>query len=353
MSHNSLQKMIEQSIAINAAIAPTHSLMAKLYGPAMNAMRLNQTFTSRNEAAISKVFRSAIHINAVELYKDIFQNKTAKGITMFNNPLWKLTDSILSNQHFISAAISKSVTHMDAYDRARNINQVITGSVSFWEKAFPKSYNNKLTSLDAALKGLSAQITFKGYEQSNDELLEQFSVVTGKAASLTASLTESSYATKEDFEKLKIFIDEQFENLAKRVELKIEKTARSPFAKLSLWVSIIGVIFTIWQMLQPSITPNGSNANSATKEDIQKLIDYADERFKEALAKAGFKAETRITCHLRYKPSSKSKCMFCIKPGEIVHIIESNHKWVRVSVIDSLDNLPITGWVMRKHLIRK
>ncbi|MBS4065284.1 MAG: SH3 domain-containing protein [Chitinophagaceae bacterium] len=351
--NNDFFKMINRVNEIQKATAPFNNLNAKFYGPIATAMKINSYLPSGTEAAISKVFRNATHIAAVDYWRDIIHTKTVRGIAMFNSPLWNLTDSILSNQHNISAAITKRVSIADAYRAATYNYPAVTGIRSFFETTFLSQYSNKLITLDAALKGLSAQITVKGHLFSDDELLEQFSETTGKAAIITAELIEKNYVTREDIEKLKVFIEEQFQEIGKRIEENIERTAKSPFAKLSLWVGIIGIIFTIWQILQPLISPNLADENAATQEDIQNLMEFTNKRLEESLSIAGIKAEARIANHLRLKPNSKSKCLFCIKPGETVHIIESNHKWVRVTVIDPSDNLPLTGWVMRKHLIRK
>jgi len=352
MINNDLQKLIKQSIAINAAIAPINSWLKLYQEPALKAAKRNNLLTSTIEASIPKMLKSSAQIASINHYSDIVHNKTIKGIGLLNSPLWNLTGAIVTNQHNISAAIAKSVTVLEANAKAQVGSRTILGLRSFFETNFPLGYSSKLATLDATLKGLSAQIVFRGYDQPNAEFLERFSSTTDKAAAMTAELTEKNSITIEDIKNLEAFIGEQIEELANRISERIDKTAKSTFAKLNLWVGIISILLTLVTIYQACQSQNVPNEKAATKEDIQKLMQYTDERFKKILNEASFKAKTRIASHLRYKPSSKSRCMLCIKPGEIVHIIESNHKWVQVTVVDSVDNLPITGWIMRKHLIR-
>jgi ApbE superfamily uncharacterized protein (UPF0280 family) len=104
--------------------------------------------------------------------------------------------------------------------------------------------------------------------------------------------------------------------------------------------------------VQTCQSQNQPQRDSITKEEIDGLKKYVDEKFQKALNEAAIKAETRIKCYIRYNPNQKSRGFFQIKAGQIVHIIEARHKWVRITVTDPTDSLPITGWIMKKYLIR-
>lgn len=352
--NNNFQDMIKQSIAAKAALEPINSWIGIYQNPALKAVQSNKLLTSSISEVMQQMFKKPAHFDSVSNFNDIVQNRTIKGIGLFNNQWWSLTNAIATNQHSISAAIEKTVTIVDAYEKAKGISKTITGLGSFFETTFPFGYSSKLATLETTLKGLSSQIAFRGYNQFGTEFLENFSTATDEAVAITRKITEKEYTTKDDIKELETFIGETIEDFSNSIKEKIEKTAKSPFALVSLWVAIIGTLLTIFTICQSLLqTQNSPHEDAATTEEIQQLKQYVDEQFKEALNEASIKAKTRITCHLRYKPSGKSMCISCLKPGEIVHIIEGRHKWVRITVIDAADNLPITAWILRKYLIRE
>lgn len=349
MSDN-LGKIMKHAITVKAAMSPIHNWSRIYQSTAIDAIRKNKFLSAA--AVLPSMFRSD-YFNPFSTYNEVVLSKAMKGVLPFNSTLLDVTNTIFTNQQHISSAIAKSIRLFDAYDRVPSLNFEAFGLTSFLKTAFPHEYTNRLISLDSALKSLSAQITYRENIQQNAIFLERFSETTERAVAITTELTEKHYATKEDIRNLEIFIEETIEAFSRNINEKIDKTAKSSFAKLNLWVGIISTLltlFTIYQSLQPQDRPQ---EQIVSKDDIQGLITTIDERFRNALDEAGLKAKARISCHLRYKPNAKSKCLLCVQAGESVHIIESNHKWVRIAVIDPSDNLPITGWVLRKHLIRE
>lgn len=54
-------------------------------------------------------------------------------------------------------------------------------------------------------------------------------------------------------------------------------------------------------------------------------------------------------CKVFLKPKSKSIVIANIEKGFEFVVLNVNHKWIYVSYLSPDDNLPETGWVMKKY----
>jgi hypothetical protein len=344
-----LNEMIKKAAAIKAAIAPVERWMEIYKNPAWAALQKNNLYTSSINDMVHQWMKKPAHFDAFKNLQNVTKQRTIKGKFLFSDSWWDSMAAITTNQHNISAVLSKNLAMMPAYAKAQ------AGIPSLLHTAFdpasPLHYTSKLATLQATLKGISSQIAFKGFGGLDNDLLEKFTTTTNEAVTIAQEITEKEFATKADIARLEIFIGTTLESFKEDIKDQIKKTAKSPFALINLWATIIGIILTIFTIIQTCQSQHQPSGDSVTKEEVQELKQYVDEKFHEALYEAALAVKVRTNCHLRYNPSQKSKGFFQIKVGEIVHIIETRHKWARIAVTDRTDNLPITGWVLKKYLI--
>ena len=88
----------------------------------------------------------------------------------------------------------------------------------------------------------------------------------------------------------------------------------------------------------------------ATKLEVETFIK---EQFGIYERKLKENKEFRITgrvCKVMSKPRLKSFVIEKLPVDLEVTILQVNHKWVYVSYFSPSDNLPQTGWIMKKYL---
>ena len=94
--------------------------------------------------------------------------------------------------------------------------------------------------------------------------------------------------------------------------------------------------------------PTKQEINQITikQDSIVQFISAVNEQLKNA-------KEYRITnreCEIKLKPKTKTLSVSKLPVGFELIVLQVNHKWVLVSFFDPKDNLPQTGWIMKKHL---
>ena len=346
---DSLHEMINKTAAMKEAISPITKWLEIYKNPVWATLQKNNLYTSGMSDIIQQWMKKPTYFDAFKNLQDEARQRTIKGKFFFNDSWWNSMAAITTNQHNISASLAKSIAMIPPNAKAQ------AGIPSFlhtaFEPTYPLHYTNKLATLQSTLRGISSQIAFKGFGGLDNDLLEKFTTTTNEAVTITQEITEKEFATKADIARLETFIGTTLEAFKDEINNQIKKTAKSPFALINLWAAIIGIILTIFTIIQTCQSQQQSQKDSVTKEEVQELRQYVDEKFREALKEATFVAKVRTNCHLRYNPSPKSRGFFQIKTGEIVNIIEIRHKWVRIAVTDPTDNLPIMGWIPKKYLI--
>lgn len=79
---------------------------------------------------------------------------------------------------------------------------------------------------------------------------------------------------------------------------------------------------------------------------ISEFIKLVNEQLKEAKE---YRVTNRI-CKVKWKPKAKTLTLAELPINFDVVVIRVHHKWVYVSYFDQKDNLPQTGWIMKKYL---
>lgn len=198
---------------------------------------------------------------------------------------------------------------------------------------------SQMNNLRLALTGISGHLGSIAATQKNWSLLDDFENISEQALEISNSISNEIALTEEEskrFEKLIEFI------LTFLKENK--KFGTTALLFLSVVVNIMAV-HQYYDFLK-------DKPATATKEDLikfeTKIIQTITEKLKE-------QKEFRITnrsCKVLLKPNNRTLVIEQLPIYFEVVCLQTNHKWVYVSYLSLTDNLPKTGWILKKYLDR-
>jgi hypothetical protein len=200
---------------------------------------------------------------------------------------------------------------------------------------------SQINTLGLALKGISAQITALAAQQQNWSLINDFEEVTEQAIDFTENL--DSELTEKQKREFKVLIDLAF------VFIKKHKT-------LGVYSLLIIDVFLRFAGFHQYYDFLKEKPNLATKEDFKSINIKQDSSIyfiKEISNQLKEIKEYRITnknCLVKLKPKKKTLILTKLPPEFEVILLQVHHKWVYISFFNPKDNLPQTGWVMKKYL---
>ncbi|QDK77622.1 hypothetical protein EXU85_03045 [Spirosoma sp. KCTC 42546] len=88
----------------------------------------------------------------------------------------------------------------------------------------------------------------------------------------------------------------------------------------------------------------------ATKQEVETLIKEQFGIYEKKLKEGKeFRITSRV-CKVMSKSRLKSFVIEKLPVDFEVTILQVNHKWIYVSYFSPIDNLPQTGWIMKKYL---
>lgn len=196
----------------------------------------------------------------------------------------------------------------------------------------------QINNLSSALSSISVQFAEIALKQRNLDFINDFEEVNEQSIVFSESLTEE--VTEEHKRQFEILI-------ALFVAFFNKYKQKGVFAHATLQIFLN--IYTIYNIFSPQ-------PELATKEDVRQLnikqdtltqyILLLNKQLREA-------KEYRITnrdCELKLKPKSKTLTLCKLPKDFELNVLQVHHKWVLVSFIDLDDNLPQTGWILKKFL---
>lgn len=190
----------------------------------------------------------------------------------------------------------------------------------------------QINNLSFALSSISGQIAAIAAKQRNWDLIDDFEEITEQAVEFSQNLNEE--VTEEQQRQFQILI-------ALLVAFFNKHKQKGVFAFVTLEIFLhIHTLYNIFTT-QPEL---------ATKEDIRQLNTQYIKLINEQLRQA---KEFRITnreCEVKLKPKTKTLTVSKLPKDFELFVLQVNHKWVLVSYFDPKDNLPQTGWIMKKYL---
>lgn len=196
----------------------------------------------------------------------------------------------------------------------------------------------QIKSLNFALSGISGQIAAIAAQQRNWTIIDDFEEVTEQAIGFSENLT------KEVTEEQK----RQFQILLTLVIAFVKKYGVQGLLIIDIILRFAS-IHQYYDFLKdkPELpTKKEVNQISIKQDSVIHFISLVNEQLKQA-------NEYRITnreCLVRLKPKLKTLSLSKLPRDFELIVIQIHYKWVYVSYFDPIDNLPQTGWIMKKYL---
>ncbi|HEY1046520.1 MAG TPA: hypothetical protein VGF79_08775 [Bacteroidia bacterium] len=189
--------------------------------------------------------------------------------------------------------------------------------------------------LDISLRKLSGHIAARAAYDRNWKLIEDYKEVTEKTIEFTEVLLEESDKEINDFLQI-------LKELVNTFVVKYKKFGK-PI--VDLFLIIIAV--------HPYIDFLKEKPELATKKDVSRIEKKLDSLLTSNSTKENNSLRiTNRNCEIKLRPRMKSITIDRLKSGIEVIEITIHYKWVYISYFDSIDNLPKSGWVMKKYLVK-
>lgn len=258
---------------------------------------------------------------------------------MFENPTLSAIDAITKGLSIQSKFVIPQTT-LDTISSINRQHEQLFGNLRSITEAINKNQAafNQINSWQFAISGISGQLAAIAASQKKWNLIDDFEKITEEAVSLNERIFDENGVTKEGLNELKAFFQ--------RIEIKVDKIdadANSLFWKL---LTLLGIILSVMGEARNWLP----KSEYATKQEVETVIK---EQFGIYEKKLKEEKEFRITsrvCKVMLKPRLKSLVIEKLPIDFEVTVLQVNHKWVYVSYFSPVDNLPQTGWIMKKYL---
>ena len=268
-------------------------------------------------------------------------SKSLKQHTKFAQPTFPAIDAITSMNWQSKLAIPQ--TTLDAITSIHRQHEQLFGSLRTISETIhiQSSEIVQISNLNFALSSISGQMAAIAAQQKNWIILEELENVTEQALEFTETLDTS---TDEEHQR-------QFQILLSLVLSFINKhkvLGVSALLIIDIFLRIAG-IHQYYDFLQ-------TKPELATKEEVNQIgikqdsTVYFIQKITEQLKQAKENRITNRICKVKLKPNAKTLTLTKLPINFDVVVILIHHKWVYVSYFDPKDNLPQTGWIMKKYL---
>lgn len=258
---------------------------------------------------------------------------------MFENPTLSAIEAMTKGLSF-QAKFAIPQTTLDAITSINRQHEQLFRNLRSITEALNKNQAtfNQINSWQFAISGISGQLAAIAASQKKWDLIDDFEEITEEAVSLNERIFDENGVTKEGLNELKAFFQ--------RIEIKVDKIdadANTLFWKLLTLLSFILAVMGEARNWLPK-------PEYATKQEVETVIK---EQFGIYEKKLKEDKEFRITsrvCKVMSKPRLKSLVIEKLPIDFEVTVLQVNHKWVYASYFSPVDNLPQTGWIMKKYL---
>ncbi|GAB2502998.1 hypothetical protein [Algoriphagus taiwanensis] len=271
-----------------------------------------------------------------ELSKSMQEQKTALSPTFL--AFDALTKSMKSYSNF-----GIPQTTLDAITSINRQHEQLFGGIRAMTDALriQSPAITQINSLHFALGGISGHIAALAAQQKNWTIIEDFEEVTEKALDFTETLTEE--VTKEQQRQFQVLLTLVFAFLKKHKVLGVSALL---IIDIFLRFADIHQYYDFLKDKPESATKADLNQISIKQDSVLHFINLVNEQFKQA-------NEYRITnraCEVKLKPKLKTLTLARLPKDFELIVVQIHHKWVFVSYFDPIDNLPQTGWILKKYL---
>lgn len=291
----------------------------------LSEMMKTQERITKSLSGVSMITELA---RSMQQHHKMFENPTLSAIEAMTKGL-SLQAKFAIPQTTLDAITSINRQHEQLFENLRSITEAINKN----QAAF-----NQINSWQFAISGISGQLAAIAASQKKWDLIDDFEEITEEAVSLNERIFDENGVTKEGLNELKAFFQ--------RIEIKVDKIdadANSLFWKL---LTLLGFIL--------AVMGEGRNwlpkPEYATKQEVETVIKEQFGIYEKKLKEdKKFRITSRV-CKVMSKPRLKSLVIEKLPIDFEVTVLQVNHKWVYVSYFSPVDNLPQTGWILKKYL---
>jgi hypothetical protein len=196
----------------------------------------------------------------------------------------------------------------------------------------------QIKNLNFALSGISGQVAAAAALQRNWKIINEFEEVTEKAIGFSEAITkEVTEEQKRQFQILLALISQFAKKYGVHGLLITDIVLR--FAGLHQYYDFL--------QKKPELS---------TKQEVNHIVFKQDSIIQflfavnEQLKIANEYRTTNRECDVKLKPKKKSFTVSRLPIKFELVVLQVNNKWLLVSFFDPKDNLPQTGWIMKKYL---
>jgi hypothetical protein len=309
----------------------------------------------KNILQLSEEIQNSLGLNShlsemLELQEQI--KKSFSGVNMFT----EIFETMQNHKWFTSTAQStieeaiKSIglnskieLPQQAVDSIKSIlhqNELLGGSMRALTKSLELQYPSvsQIDNLQSVLNSLSVDLLAFAARKQDWDLINDYEEITEEAVALNESIFDENGITKEGLIELKKFLN--------RIENKIDKIDAQKNNLFWKLLALIGFILT----LNSTVIDLLPKPEYATKQEVDAMLKEQFSIFEKKLKVAKEYRITNRECDVKLKPKAKKLTLSKLPLDFEVTVLEVNHKWVYVSYFDPKDNLPQTGWIMKKYL---
>lgn len=296
------------------------------------------------------------NFSGLSMLSDI--TKSFNNQALFGKPQSSMIDAITKSMAFQSKhsipsstidAISKSIAFQTKFSIPNSAIEAIQSINRQHEQLFGnfksitdalkinQSAISQINNLRFALSGISGHLGSIAATQKEWSLLNDFENISGQTLEISNSISNEIALTEEE--------SQRFETLIEFILTFIKKNKKFGTTAL-LFLSVVVNIMALHQYYdfvkaKPATT---------TKEELikfeTKIIQTITEKLKE---QKEFRTTNR-SCKVLLNPTNRTLVIEQLPIDFEVVCLQTNHKWVYVSYLSLTDNLPKTGWILKKYL---
>lgn len=277
-------------------------------------------------------------------------NKISKSLTGLNK-LSELAYSFTTNSAL--EQISKSIAFqsqfsipqsaVDVFGSICKQNEQIADSMKAAAEALKIHLPTatEINNLHFAVSEISKQIALVAVKSQDWTILNDFEEVTEQTLDFTENLPEE--LDEEQQRKFQVLLTTVLSFLNKHKTLGV-----SALLIVDIFLRFAG-IHQYYDFLKdkPAMAEKAQINKVNIKQDS--IIHFIQEINKQIKQKNEYRITNRI-CQVKLKPNSKTITIAKLPVNFQVIVLQINHKWLLISYTDASDNLPQTGWVMKKYL---
>lgn len=325
----------------------THEIMANKLSGLGSISQFIDGFQQRNAvnnltginmvSELAKSIQKQEHITKqmtnIGMMGGLFENmqKQQKNLNPAYQAMEAITKSLqpLIPQVTLDTISSINNQHNLLFGNLRNLSEVLTKN---------QSILSQINNWQFTISGISGQLAAVAATHKKWDLIEDFEEITEEAISLNDRIFSEDGLTQDGFNELKVFFE--------RIEIKVSKIDSD--ANVLFWKLLTILSFILSMMGEArNWLPNPEHV---TKQDVESLIKQQfiiyEKKLKEEKEYRITKRESIVTS----KPKLKSIVIDKLPVDFEVIVLQINHKWVYVSYNSLIDNLPQTGWILKKYL---